>query len=59
MHPGKVASDQDLLIPFDTTLEDLIPMLIGLDGSRPVVDVEGNVVGSVDQETLLMALAGE
>ena len=59
MHPGSVASDQDFLIPSNTTLEELIPMLVGLDGSRPVVDVEGNVVGSVDQKTLLMALAGK
>ncbi|HSG24942.1 MAG TPA: glycine betaine/L-proline ABC transporter ATP-binding protein [Anaerolineales bacterium] len=59
MQPGNQSTDQGMVIPFNTTLEELIPMLVGSSESRPVVDVDGNVVGSVDQKTLLMALSGK
>ncbi len=59
MQPGNQSTDQGMVIPFNTTLEELIPMLVGSSKSRPVVDVDGNVVGSVDQKTLLMALSGK
>lgn len=47
---------QDDPIPNTMTLEELIPKLIGLDKSLPVVDADGAVVGSINQKTLLMAL---
>ena len=52
-----INTDNDVKIPCHTTLEALIPMLIGFDRSLPVVDSAGKTIGSVDQKTLLLALA--
>ena len=48
---------QDTAIPYNTTLEALIPLLVGLDRSLPVANAEGAIIGTVDQKSLLMALA--
>lgn len=60
MLPGEgIQVNNDFTIPHETTLEELIPMLVGLNEPRPVVDAQGKIIGSVDQKTLLIALSGK
>ncbi len=60
MQPGDSSiTSQDFTVPYNLTLEECIPLLVGQDGSRPVVDSEGKIIGSVDQKALLMALSGK
>jgi glycine betaine/proline transport system ATP-binding protein len=58
MHPvGPKQDFHDTPVATNMTLEALIPLLVGLDRSLPVSNSEGVIVGTVDQKSLLMALA--
>ena len=43
-------------VPFDTTLEKLIPRIGASNGLLSVVDEQGAVIGVLDQHTVLVAL---
>ena len=43
-------------VPFDTTLEKLIPRISASNGLLSVVDEQGTVIGVLDRQTVLVAL---
>lgn len=55
-HKGQSFS-LETAVSHDTTLEALIPQIIGQATEIPVVNAKGNLIGIVDQRTILQAMA--